>query len=36
MIRNFFSNIWHILEAISEGRRLRVNKQIQEYVKNRI
>ena len=30
-----FKKIWQILESIGEGRRMRVDKKIQEYVKNR-
>jgi hypothetical protein len=30
-----FKSIWKCLESISEGRRMRINKQVQEYVKNR-
>lgn len=28
-------SIWKCLESIGEGRRMRVEKQVQEYIKNR-
>jgi len=34
-IMKILKKIWHVLESIGEGRRMRVNKQVQEYVKNR-
>ena len=30
----FFSTIWRFLEAMAEGRRMRVEKSVQEYIRN--
>lgn len=30
-----FKVIWNFLEAMAEGRRMRIEKQVQEYIKNR-
>jgi hypothetical protein len=30
-----FKAIWKCLESIGEGRRMRIDKQVQEYVRNR-
>ena len=30
-----FKFIWNFLQAMAEGRRMRVEKQVQEYIKNR-
>ena len=26
--------IWNVLEAMAEGRRMRVDREVQEYIKN--
>ena len=31
----FFKFLWKFLESIGEGRRMRIERQVQEYVKNR-
>jgi len=30
-----FKVIWNFFEAMAEGRRMRIEKQVQEYIKNR-
>jgi len=35
MIKKILLGIWHFLEAVGEGRRMRVNKHVRELTKNR-
>jgi hypothetical protein len=35
MIKKFFRGVWFYIEAISEGRTMRVNKQVSKIVKDR-
>lgn len=30
----FFKTIWKFLEAMAEGRRMRIEKTVQEYIRN--